>query len=780
MTVPSDERQLVAAAMLDGLLDSIRSARSARPRWDAAEPYLLRHAMTHAVAAGQVDVLLTDLEFLVHADPETVLPALDLAASPQARTLAAVYRVSAGKHSRVTAQVRRHLLSLDAARLGLLRESRRLLAPQRVPLALWSPSWSTASQADPALVRTTEETAWVEAVAIAAIDTRPVIAVAVADEILLRDMATGEPIGLPLRGHTDTIRALHAANVDGRPTLCSAGDDGTARLWDLRSAEPVPFAPSLADGPEPRPGVTAVALTDIDGRATLLAGGEDGILRLWDLATGRVRECTGHGRRISDIAVGIADGVPIAATASWDDTVRIWQLHDATTLAVLSGHSTWVNAVTIAATPERTTVISAGNDDTVRLWDAATGAAILVIGSPISTIRSVSAISTDRGLALAGAGVSGALCWWDLSPSEIRPRVMTGHTESVSAVRIGHFLGTPLIVTGGADRSVRTWDPTISSGRATSIASGQRHDTDITAVALTTIDSEELVASGDEHGTLCLWRLSDGTPIASFSAHDLGAAPPAEFGAEGPDIFALTSVDLRGVPTMLIGRADGSLTILDLATSRVAHIINAHTGPVSALTTCTVDERVLLFSAGDDAIIRVHDLETGEPTATLEGHTDFINALVNLGEDMIASGSNDGTIRVWRASDGAPLGPPLHTDEYTINCLAVLNGLDPDHAGPFVAGAGDDGRIQIWDVPTGRLVRTLRASREPINSITTVTAVDGPVLVSGGDDSKLQTWDPAEASLLDVKPLPARIRALHSRDGLLVACFGWEVATLRY
>lgn len=70
------------------------------------------------------------------------------------------------------------------------------------------------------------------------------------------------------------------------------------------------------------------------------------------------------------------------------------------------------------------------------------------------------------------------------------------------------------------------------------------------------------------------------------------------------------------------------------------------------------DERALLFSAGDDAIIRVHDLQTGEPTASLEGHTDFINALAHLGEGMIASGGNDGTILIWRTSDGAPLGPP--------------------------------------------------------------------------------------------------------------------------
>lgn len=145
---------------------------------------------------------------------------------------------------------------------------------------------------------------------------------------------------------------------------------------------------------------------------------------------------------------------------------------------------------------------------------------------------------------------------------------------------------------------------------------------------------------------------------------------------------------------------------------------------------------------------------------------------------MIVSGSTDGTIRVWRTSDGASLGPPLHTDEDTVNCLAVIDSPDPDHAGPLVAGAGDDGRFQIWDVPTGRLIRSISASPESIDTITTVSTPEGPVLVTGGADSELRTWDPTDGNLLAVNQFPSRIRALRSTDDRLVLCFGWEVAAL--
>ncbi len=82
-----------------------------------------------------------------------------------------------------------------------------------------------------------------------------------------------------------------------------------------------------------------------------------------------LRTLTGHNSTVS--AVAIAPDGKTAVSGSWDNTLKVWDLHTGKEISTLTGHNGSVNAVAIA--PDGKTAVSASYDNTLKLWDLHTG-----------------------------------------------------------------------------------------------------------------------------------------------------------------------------------------------------------------------------------------------------------------------------------------------------------------------------------------------------------------------------------------------------------------------
>ena len=373
----------------------------------------------------------------------------------------------------------------------------------------------------------------------------------------------------------------------------------------------------------------------------LAAAGQMTSAKVWNLAApGSAPVIFPSAHNVWD-AVFTPDGRTLI-TATSHQQLEVWDGRTAVRSATLSGHANEV--WTVATTPDGQHLVSGGKDRTVRLWSLAAKPSAPAVPA-WRYFRPVFSPDGSRLLTYAQTNWRGAATVWAATN-------LSSPAATVSGFPRGFAPDSRRLLFLGDDRRTLHWRD---------FASGEIVRTVELAGVPTNVFPGEFVLSGDarsfvcpdETGTFWRWSTEDGRALGRWRDDELSRHFAAEF-----------AHDRR--PNRLLRSHAASRTGRWLAL-----------GPFGTYAGILVD------------------FETGS-SVRLKGHRDDLAGLAFSADDrQLASGSVDGTIRLWNVADGRSLAElPGHLE--SVEAVA----FSPD--GQTLASVNPGIEVTFWHLPTRR------------------------------------------------------------------------------
>lgn len=288
-------------------------------------------------------------------------------------------------------------------------------------------------------------------------------------------------------------------------------------------------------------------------------------------------------------------------------------------------------------------------------------------------------------------------------------REFDGHSDGVLTLKFDH----KYMFTGSYDTTVKIWD--VNTGKL--LRSLESH----TAAVKTLAFDEQKVITGSLDNTIKVWNYHTGQCLSTYRGHH----------------DSVLSVDFYK-KSIVSGSADNSIKVWNVEL-RTCYAMRGHTEAVNCVK--IHPQSMTVFSASDDSTVRMWDLNDNSCLKVFRGHVGEVQKVIPLSlskdYDLLVD-ADDEEKKTDVEGEGEETNDQEQQEEEQDDDVTGIDYSDPSRVYPnYILTASLDNTIKLWDVKTGKCVRTQFGHVEGIWDI----AADTFRIVSGAHDRFVKIWD---------------------------------------
>ncbi|CCG22794.1 ubiquitin ligase complex component [Candida orthopsilosis Co 90-125] len=298
-----------------------------------------------------------------------------------------------------------------------------------------------------------------------------------------------------------------------------------------------------------------------------------------------------------------------------------------------------------------------------------------------------------------------------------------GHKDGITCLQFNR----KYLMTGSYDSTIKIWK--IETGECVKTLTGHTK-----GVRSLVFDNQKLITGGLD-STIKVWNYHTGQCIATYRGHD----------------DAVVSVDFSN-KSIVSGSADSTVRVWHVD-SRTCYTLRGHTDWVNCVKIHPGSNTI--FSASDDTTIRMWDMNTNQCLKIFggmenNGHIGQVQCVIPLTyKDELIEDASEGESEHEQSgkerqqqqqqpgslslpTQSAPQHTTTNTSSSVRNLVPATNSF-PTH----ILTSSLDNTIKLWDVSTGKCIRTQFGHIEGVWSI----AADTFRIISGAHDRMIKVWD---------------------------------------